>query len=137
MLLEKIKVSVTVNVPIEKAWNLFTSPTHITHWYFASEDWHCPEAENDLNVGGHFRFKMAAKNEPMAFDFEGEYTLVSPYEKITYQLGDGRIVAIEFEKTTAGTKITETFDPEEQNAPAIQQQGWQAILDNFKIYAES
>ena len=37
-----ITVEVTVNVPVEKAWEIWTSPEHITHWNFASEDWHAP-----------------------------------------------------------------------------------------------
>ena len=26
-------------------------PEHIIHWNFASDDWHCPTAENDLIIG--------------------------------------------------------------------------------------
>jgi len=33
--------------------------------------------------------------------------------------------------------VTETFEAEEQNPIEIQRAGWQAILNNFKQYAES
>jgi hypothetical protein len=33
-------------------------------------------------------------------------------------------------------KITETFDPESENAVEMQRSGWQAILNNFKKYTE-
>jgi hypothetical protein len=32
--------------------------------------------------------------------------------------------------------VTETFEPENQNPLEMQQQGWQAILNNFKKYVE-
>lgn len=35
------------------------------------------------------------------------------------------------------TQIIEKFEAEQQNDPAMQQAGWQAILDNFKNYVES
>jgi hypothetical protein len=35
-----------------------------------------------------------------------------------------------------GVKITQTFDPENENSEEKQRSGWQAILDNFKKYVE-
>ena len=53
-------------------------------------------------------------------------------------MDDGRKVSIQFETTSDGqTKITESFDPESENSEEMQRSGWQAILDNFKKYAES
>ena len=69
----KITVAVTVATTLEKAWDCWTLPEHITHWNFASDDWHCPFAENDLKVGGKFLYRMAAKDKSMSFDFEGIY----------------------------------------------------------------
>lgn len=45
---------------------------------------------------------------------------------------------IEFiEVSPTETQIIEKFEAEQQNDPAMQQAGWQAILDNFKNYVES
>lgn len=33
--------------------------------------------------------------------------------------------------------VIESFDPETENSEELQQQGWQAILNNFKKYVES
>jgi hypothetical protein len=33
--------------------------------------------------------------------------------------------------------VRETFDAETANAPELQRQGWQAILDNFARHVES
>jgi uncharacterized protein YndB with AHSA1/START domain len=38
----------TVKASIEKVWQCWTVPEHITKWNNASDDWHTPFAENDL-----------------------------------------------------------------------------------------
>jgi uncharacterized protein YndB with AHSA1/START domain len=58
--LKTITVETAVKAPVEKVWNYWTEPKHITKWYYASDDWHAPYAENDLKVNGKFRTKMAA-----------------------------------------------------------------------------
>ncbi|HEU4497319.1 MAG TPA: SRPBCC family protein [Flavobacterium sp.] len=132
-----ITVQIIVNAPIDKVWNSFTAPEHIVNWSFASDDWHTPEAENDLRTGGKFRSKMAAKDGSMSFDFEGEYVKVEEFKKIEYVIADGRHVAVSFEDLGEKVKVAETFDPENMNSPELQQEGWQAILDNFKKYTET
>ena len=52
-------------------------------------------------------------------------------------MADGRQVEILFETDGTSTRITETFDPENENPAEMQRTGWQAILDNFKKHAES
>jgi uncharacterized protein YndB with AHSA1/START domain len=132
-----ITVQTTVHASIEKAWEFWTQPEHIMHWNNASDDWHCPKATNDLKVGGKFNYTMAAKDGTMSFDFEGEYSKVDDFSLIEYRIIDGRKVIILFEKTNEEVLITESFDPENMNPEELQQQGWQAILDNFKKHCES
>jgi hypothetical protein len=62
---------------------------------------------------------------------------VSTNESISYTLGDGRKVKIAFIRQGNDTKIIESFEAEETNAIEMQQAGWQAILNNFKKYAEN
>jgi uncharacterized protein YndB with AHSA1/START domain len=132
-----IIVKSTLNVTIEKAWDFWTQPQHIMQWNNASEDWHCPKATNDLRVGGKFNYTMASKDGTMSFDFEGEYAKIENLVFIEYHIIDGRKVIVQFEKTTDGIQITESFDPENIHPEEFQQQGWQAILNNFKKYCES
>lgn len=132
-----ITVEASINAPIKKVWECWTSPVHITKWNNASDEWHTPYAENDLRTGGKFKSTMAAKDGTMSFDFEGEYTLVEQNKAIEYVMADGRKVEISFEKTPIGIYLIESFDPETVNPEEMQQQGWQAILDNFKKYVES
>jgi uncharacterized protein YndB with AHSA1/START domain len=132
-----ITVEATVNAPISKVWECWTSPNHITKWCQASPDWHAPRAENDLREGGAFSTRMEAKDGSFGFDFGGVYSSVVVNEKIEYTIGDGRNVKILFDSTDTGVKITESFDAESVNPVEMQQAGWQAILNNFKSYSES
>ncbi len=128
-----IIVEITINDPIEKIWKYWTEPEHITKWTFASDVWCAPRATNDLKVGGKFNTRMEAKDGSVGFDFEGTYTNIIPLERIEYEFG-GRTAKIEFVKQYDGYKITETFDPEDENPIEMQRSGWQAILENFKKY---
>ncbi len=135
--LSPITVTTEVNVSPEMAWTIWTTPSHITQWNQASDDWHTPHAEIDLVVGGKLLSRMEAKDGSMGFDFEATITEIIPNQKLAYTLGDGRKVEVLFENSGMGCKVTETFDPETQNSPDMQQQGWQAILNSFKKHAES
>jgi uncharacterized protein YndB with AHSA1/START domain len=132
-----ITVQSNVNAPIETVWECWTTPEHIMKWNNASEDWHTPYAENDLQVGGKFKSTMASKDGTMSFDFEGVYTLVKQNEAIEYVMADGRKVEISFEETADVVLVIESFDPETENPEEMQKDGWQAILDNFKKHVES
>jgi uncharacterized protein YndB with AHSA1/START domain len=132
----EITVSTTVNAPVEKVWECWTEPQHITNWNSASDDWHTPFAENDVRVGGKFTSRMEAKDGSFGFDLSGIYDEVKLYEVISYKLEDGRKVKITFKGQENETKITETFEAENTNSVEMQQSGWQAILDNFKKYME-
>jgi uncharacterized protein YndB with AHSA1/START domain len=132
----KITVTATIDASIETVWNNWTAPEHIVNWNNASDDWHTPKAENDLRIGGKFLSRMEAKDGSFGFDFEGTYDVVETHKTIEYTLPDGRHVSIQFQEKGNQTEVTETFDPENQNPPELQQQGWQMILNNFKKYTE-
>lgn len=132
-----ITVETVVHSPVEKVWEYWTEPKHITEWNAASEDWHTPYAENDLKVGGTFVSRMEAKDGSFGFDFTGVYDEVSKNERISYTIPDGRKVTVEFYSQDNDTRVVELFDAEDSNEAEMQRAGWQAILDNFKKYAES
>ena len=132
-----ITVETLVPLSKEKTWELWTAPEHIQNWNFASEEWCCPAAENDLKPGGKFSWRMEARDGSMGFDYSGIYKKIDPENRIEKELDDQRKVIIEFIKTENGTLVRESFEPESQNSKDLQKQGWQAILDNFKAYAIS
>lgn len=137
MTFEKITIAATVDAPVDKVWTCYTGPDHITGWNFASDDWCCPSAENDLRVGGVYKARMEAKDGSFGFDFEAVYDKVEPEALLSYALGDGRQVTVTFEPVDGATKVTTEFDAETQNPLEMQRDGWQAILNNFKTYTES
>lgn len=133
----RVTVEAVVQAPVEKVWKYWTEPVHIKKWNSASDEWHTPIAENDLRVGGKFLSRMEAKDGSFGFDFGGVYDEVKLNEAIAYTLGDERKVNITFISQGNETKVIETFDAESTNPIEMQQGGWQAILDNFKKYAET
>ena len=133
----KITVSITTPISLEKAWEVWTMPEHIINWNFASDDWCAPRASNDLKVDGTFSYRMEAKDGSFGFDLNGTYTNLKPLELIEFSLEDDRKVSILFESKDNETHIIQTFEAENQNPIEMQQNGWQAIMNNYKKYAES
>ncbi len=133
----KITISASISADIQKTWNYYTLPAHITKWNFASDDWHCPSASNDMQVGGKYIGRMEAKDGSFGFDFEAIYSEIKPYEHFTYLSEDDRQIDVFFKSNAGNTEITITFDAENENPIELQQQGWQAILNNFKKYIEA
>ncbi len=134
--MDKLKVSVLINANHNEVWDKLTKPEHITQWNFASDDWCCPNAVNDLRIGGLFKSRMEAKDGSFGFDFEGVYTTVNKYDSYTYVLEDKRVIDVAVKETDNGVEVIEIFDPENENPVELQEEGWQAILNNFKKYCE-
>lgn len=137
MSFQKITIEADVKSSKEKVWHYYTDPEHVKMWNFASEDWYCPKAENDLRKGGHFNYRMSSTDDKMGFDFEGDYIDVIMHSKISYKLGDEREVHVTFDGDDVSTKVIVVFDAETENSLELQKTGWQAILDNFKTYVEA
>ncbi len=133
----KITIESIINAEVSKVWNYFTDPKHITKWNFASDDWHCPDAVNDLRIGGKLNYRMEAKDGSFGFDFEAIYDEVITHKILSYTLLDGRQAKTSFEVFSGLTKVITTFEAEQQNSVDLQRNGWQAILNNFKKYVES
>lgn len=135
--MHSIHIETTVRADADTAWTRWNGMEHISHWAFASEDWGATPIHNDVVEGGTFSTRMAAKDGSEAFDFNGTYTTVVPGSSLAYVLDDGRKVSVRFEETGDGsTRISQEFEPEQENSEEMQRAGWQAFLDNFKKYVE-
>ena len=106
----RITVQNSIKAPVQKVWEYWSKPEHITKWSNASDDWHTPRAENDLREGGKFLSRMEARDGSMGFDFGGVYDEVKEHNRIAYTMGDGRKVEVDFETSGDETKVVETFD---------------------------
>jgi uncharacterized protein YndB with AHSA1/START domain len=135
--MEKISISTIVDQNIEKAWIRYTDPNHIVNWNFASDDWHCPHASNDLSVGGKYIARMEAKDGSFGFDFEAVYDAITLGRSFSYTMEDGRSCTVDFYDQGEKTLVEVSFDPESINSLELQRDGWQSILNNFKKYVES
>lgn len=131
-----IYISAKVDAPIDKVWEHYNNPESIKQWNHASDDWHCPSSSNDLRVGGKFKNRMEAKDGSFGFDFEGEYLDIIPLQKISYKMTDDRKVDMSFHEENGYTLILIDFEAEEMNPIDMQKEGWQAILNNFKVFVE-
>ncbi|MEQ9363939.1 MAG: SRPBCC domain-containing protein, partial [Leptospirales bacterium] len=132
----KIKIEATIAADRGKTWEHWTAPEHITNWNFASDDWRCPRATNDLRVGGKYFARMEAKDGSFGFDFEATYDEVAEPSQLAFTMPDGRRAITQFEDLDGKTKVTTVFDAESENPVELQKDGWQAILNNFKKYVE-
>lgn len=142
--MNKIQVEIVANGSLEKVWKYWNEPEFIKLWAFASDDWECLYADNDLVIGGKFVTRMSAKDKSFAFDLAGIYTDVKELEKISYVMSNdikdasARRCEIQFKDIGKGkVSIVETFDPENQNSEEMQKNGWQSILNNFKKLVET
>ncbi|HEX5624427.1 MAG TPA: SRPBCC family protein [Saprospiraceae bacterium] len=133
---DKITVQAILNANRSKAWDYYTQPEHITKWNFASDDWCCPSAINDLRAGGRYSARMEARDGSVGFDFEAVYDEVLDGEALGYTMTDGRQAKVTFDGHGDQTRVTVSFDPEQVHSLELQRAGWQAILDNFKSYAD-
>ncbi|RFS22690.1 activator of HSP90 ATPase [Chitinophaga silvatica] len=135
--MNKVIVNATINADVKKVWNYYTQPEHITEWNFADPSWQCPSASNDMKVGGKYSARMEAKDGSFGFDFEATYNEVVDGESFTYTMPNGREVTVDFKPAGQQTEVIVKFDPETENPIEMQKGGWQAILNNFKKYAET
>lgn len=131
----KITVETTISAPVEKVWRAYTTPEDIKQWNAASDDWHTTAASVDLREGGEFSSRMEAKDGSMGFDFAGTYTRIIENELIEYAFGD-REARVVFEQVPDGVTVRVVFDSESTHSVEQQEQGWQAILDNFSNFCE-
>ncbi|MFS4448245.1 SRPBCC domain-containing protein [Maribacter sp. 2307UL18-2] len=134
---QRITVQTVVQSDLDSAWEFWTKPEHIMNWNFASDEWCCPAATNDLKPGGAFRWRMELRQKKVGFDFIGTYDRIVAKKHISYHIPCKRRVDIEFIEQNQEVVIRKTFDLEEVNTNERQREGWQAILDNYKKYVES
>jgi uncharacterized protein YndB with AHSA1/START domain len=132
-----LEVSVQIAAPLSEVWNKWTQAEHVVNWNFAHESWCCPKAEVDFRVGGASNYRMEAKDGSFGFDLKSTFLDLQFPSYIASQLEDGRGVEVQFIEGETGVLLKQRFEPESENPLDLQQQGWQAILNQFKFYCEN
>jgi curved DNA-binding protein len=133
---KKIMVQCIITIPVSKVWNYWTEPRHIMNWNVASEDYHCPSAQNDLREEGTFSYTMALKNGKNSIEYKGTYIEIISQKLLKYEIEDGRVVTINFSEQGNETAIIQSFEAVDHQSIEEQQKKWNAILQNFKRYCE-
>ena len=133
---EFLEASAQISAPLSTVWTKWTQAAHVVNWNFAHESWCCPQAEVDFRVGGSSNYRMEAKDGSFGFDLKATFLEIEPETFIATELEDGRKVEVKFVSGENFVVLQQRFEPESENALELQQQGWQAILHQFKTYCE-
>lgn len=115
---EYLEVSATINAPLDQVWDKWT------------------QAEADFRDSGFSKYRMEAKDGSSGFDLKATFMEIEPSTFIATELEDGRKVEVKFIIGENFVLLQQRFQPENQNSLELQQQGWQAILHQFKSYCE-
>ena len=133
---EFLEVSAQISAPFAEVWTKWTQAAHVVNWNFAHESWCCPKAEVDFGVGGSTNYRMEAKDGSFGFDLKATFLEIEANTFIATELEDGRKVQVKFISGDNFVVLQQRFEPETENTLELQQQGWQAILNQFKTYCE-
>ena len=133
---EFLEVRAVIEAPLDQVWDKWTQAVHVVNWNFAHESWCCPKAEVDFRVGGGSNYRMEAKDGSFGFDLKATFLEIEANTFIATELEDGRKVQVKFTSGDNFVVLQQRFEPETENTLELQQQGWQAILNQFKTYCE-
>ena len=70
-----LRIERTFTASAEDVFDAWTSPEVMRRWFHPAPDWHTPEAEVDLQVGGKVRVVMR-RHDGTEVEAQGEYTLI-------------------------------------------------------------
>ena len=80
-----IAIETLINSNIENTWDAYMNPERMIHWNFAGEDWHSPQATNDLSIGGSAMCEWKPKMEVLVLillDSTMKLSLIKKYNTI-------------------------------------------------------
>jgi uncharacterized protein YndB with AHSA1/START domain len=79
------------DAPRALVWDAMTRPEMIRKWLFAPPGWTMTTLEDDLRVGGKFRWAWSGPDGAVAMSMRGEYREVVPPERVvrteTFEFG--------------------------------------------------
>ena len=141
---DEVRREVVIDAPIERVWELATTPRHFAAWYASGG------AEIDLRPGGAMRMRWDEHGE-----FQAVVEVVEPPHRFAYRFarepdqaprpGNSTRAELTLEAEGGRTRVTvvETgfaqleIPPAEQGAYAeVEGQGWSAGLASLRAYAD-
>jgi len=132
-----LEVSQDINAPVSKVWEIWNDPKAIVQWNPASDHWETSDENNKIKEGEKFYSRKKSDNENAKLDLEGTYDEVIHEDTIAYTMKDGQRVKIKFEDKGDATKVTTTFDADDNISEEAQKKSWQEILKSLNHYVEN
>lgn len=142
---DEVRREITIDAPIERVWELVTTPEHFAAWYASGG------ADIDLRPGGAMRMRWDEHGE-----FHGVVEAVEPPHRFAYRFardpdeapraGNSTRVEILLEVVGGSTRVVVVemgfaqldIGADERAAYAdVEKQGWTAGLDALSRYATS
>lgn len=131
-----VRIARTFDVGAEKLFDCFTNPVEVARWW-GPVGVRCPSAENDLSIGGHFRFAMRADDGSIDTAACGEYLVIERPSRLVFTwMWEGAPepptrVSLTFTAVTANrTRLELVHDRFDTIArAALHETGWGSCLD--------
>jgi uncharacterized protein YndB with AHSA1/START domain len=80
---DAIVIERTFDAPIDLIWQMWAEPEHFKQWY-GPQGFTVPVAQMDFRLGGKRLFCMASPDGSMKMWLTGEYTDITPKERLVY-----------------------------------------------------
>lgn len=113
----EIVMTRSFDAPRALVWEAMTKPEFIRRWLFQPPGWQMTKCEEDLRVGGSFRWEWAGPDGNTAMVMHGQYREVVPQRRVvrteTFDMGcDNRlgeqIAALDFSEDGGRATVTIT-----------------------------
>lgn len=121
-----------------EVFDAWTSPEVMRRWFHCASDWHTPEAEVDLRLGGKVRVLMR-RPDGMAAEAHGIYTLIDrPHRlEMTWTFAEDpaneQTIELSFSESEGSTTVVmiNRGIPTEKRR-ADQDRGWRGCFDELE-----
>jgi len=133
-----LRIERTFTASAEDVFDAWTSPEVMRRWFHPAPDWHTPEAEVDLQVGGKVRVVMR-RHDGTEVEAQGEYTLIHrPHRLVmTWTFDDDpsneQLIELsfsEFEGSTTVLMVNSGISTDERRD--AQDEGWHGCFDELE-----
>jgi uncharacterized protein YndB with AHSA1/START domain len=137
---QMLRISRTIEAPLERVWQAWTDPDHLRHWFTATSGLETKVIEFNLKPGGKVRLKF--------YGSKGEYTwtyiTISPLKQLVFDIFDtslpqhrdgvGGICTVDFESVGNRTKVTVSGELPDESMRQMAIKGWGGTLDRLNNY---
>ena len=131
--------------PRDRVFDAWTNPEVLRRWFAPGPGWDVPVADVDLRPGGRYRFVMQEPGGGAKRAASGEYTEVTPPERIACTwawegtdgtpLGGESFVVVEFAESNGGTEVVLTHSGlANEESRDSHNHGWEGIFSSLEAH---